>query len=518
MKARGRSAALALALAALALPGARAEGPASPATGPGGPAAVLPLGPEAAIEDLQAAAYEYFSNSWTVTGLPDLLDGARISPRFEVLLGGGVSVEPLAGSELRRLPSRLRKTLEEGRLPLVRQRFVLRDAAAPSGVEVSITAFAAPLPGEPSAGTADGEFLTLLEVSLANRGDGPAGTRLGFEWRPAAALELRPAAGGGRPAMALRGGKAAALLAAPGARASAEGSRLVLDLSLAARGASEIVLALPFRPIDPPPPAWAARAVDAGRLHEEAAAGWRALLARGARLALPEPAVLDTYLASIAYQFIGLDLGEPHAGEGFYDELYLRDGAYQAISLAHAGYLEEARRALEHFPAHQKESGQFVSQEGQLDANGYAIWALVEYGLIAGDDGWLERVYPALRRSVEWIRRTRAAGDAPIGPGLLPPAIADGEFLWEGKNRIVGYDLWNLRGLRSAAEAARRLGRAGEAAEMDREADGYLRAILAAADRAGVPWLPPSWREPAPPGETWRRSSPRRSSIPSTRG
>ena len=41
---------------------------------------------------------------------------------------------------------------------------------------------------------------------------------------------------------------------------------------------------------------------------------------------------LESYRASLVYQFITRDRGELHPGEGFYDEFYLRDGAYQAIS------------------------------------------------------------------------------------------------------------------------------------------------------------------------------------------
>ena len=50
--------------------------------------------------------------------------------------------------------------------------------------------------------------------------------------------------------------------------------------------------------------------------------------------------------------------------------------------------------------------------------------------------------------------RRQAPADSPFA-GLLPAASADGEFLWDGKHHIVGYDLWNLRGLLCTADAAR---------------------------------------------------------------
>ena len=53
-----------------------------------------------------------------------------------------------------------------------------------------------------------------------------------------------------------------------------------------------------------------------------------------------------------------------------------------------------------------------------------------------------------MRQAVEWTKKARrqAPADSPFA-GLLPAAPADGEFLWDGKHHIVGYDFWNLRGL-----------------------------------------------------------------------
>jgi hypothetical protein len=90
--------------------------------------------------------------------------------------------------------------------------------------------------------------------------------------------------------------------------------------------------------------------------------------------------------------------------------------------------------------------------------------------------------------------RRQAAADSPFA-GVLPAAPADGEYLWDGKHHILGYDFWNLRGLLCTADAARALGKKAEADEMLREATAYGAAIDAAWRRTGLPYFPPSWEK-----------------------
>ena len=73
--------------------------------------------------------------------------------------------------------------------------------------------------------------------------------------------------------------------------------------------------------------------------------------------------------------------------------------------------------------------------------------------------------------------------------------MADGEFLWDGKYHIVGYDFWNLRGLLCVADAARELGEETDAQKFRQEADDYRRGIDAAWKKTGLAWFPPSWEK-----------------------
>ncbi|MGQ9576967.1 MAG: hypothetical protein ACUVUC_16820, partial [Thermoguttaceae bacterium] len=150
----------------------------------------------------------------------------------------------------------------------------------------------------------------------------------------------------------------------------------------------------------------------------------------------------------------------------------------------------------DHYLKCQRPDGRFESQKDQFDANGQAQWALWQYYQITADRAWLKRAYPQMRRAAEWTikARRRAPADSPFA-GLLPAAPADGEFLWDGKHHIVGYDLWNLRGMLCTAEAARVLGKTADYQELTKEAAAYRAAIDAACKRTGLAHFPPSWEK-----------------------
>ena len=106
-------------------------------------------------------------------------------------------------------------------------------------------------------------------------------------------------------------------------------------------------------------------------------------------------------------QMIANDHGEVHGGEGFYDEFYIRDGAYQVLELEEAGLADAAAKAVELYLVRQRQDGRFESQENQFDANGQAVWTLWQHYLMTRDQQFLTRVYPQMRRAVEWTMQAR---------------------------------------------------------------------------------------------------------------
>jgi hypothetical protein len=400
--------------------------------------------------------FDYFRNSWNVVGLKDYADGARVTPDNRLLLAGKNVLSFRYGKDLTPLSRRQTKTALEGWLP------VMRLSAEDGTVRYDFQFWATPLPTVKDWRRAfdwptEGEnFLVWATVTATNAGSQPAAAKLSVEQSSPAAV----------------GPKRFSWQLPPGGRA-------------------EAVVRTPFAPIvnsrafdHADAKLWLRRTIDY----------WNGRVLGGARIEVPCRKATEALLAAHVCQLIANDHGEMHGGEGFYDHFYIRDGGYQIMELEEAGLADVAAKAIESFLHHQRPDGRFESQPRQLDANGQALWVLWQYGKITGDRQWWARVYPAMRKAVRWTiqARHRAPADSPYA-GLLPAALADGESLWDGKHHIVGYDLWNLRGLLCAADVAQILGKTAEADELQAEAHAYRAAIDAAWKKTQVAFFPPSW-------------------------
>jgi hypothetical protein len=230
-------------------------------------------------------------------------------------------------------------------------------------------------------------------------------------------------------------------------------------------------------------------------VHRRTKTFWMRLLQKGAAISVPEEKPSLTYSASLCYTFIGRDGTVIKPGEGFYDNFYLRDGAFQVHALDLAGFTAEARESLAHFLRFQSVDGQFISQTGELDGNGQALWALSAHYALTRDMQWLNQVYPAVRKAISWLRQARQTNvplDSPYF-GVLFASIADGENLMQTPKHIVGYDFWNLRGLDCAARMAEALGKESDAREFRALFQEYKTCIEDALRKSGADWFPPSY-------------------------
>ena len=402
--------------------------------------------------------FDYFVNSWQVIGLKDYNDGTRITPQNELLLADKSKLRLSCGPHLTPLSRQQTKTLLDGWLPII----LLQTEAG--GVRYEFTLWATPLPTVKDWRAAfnwptEGEnFLNWIKVKATNLGRSPTEAHVRLD----------------------RLGTNTTTLAHWRAK-------------LPPRKSAETTFRVPFVPVSR---AAAFDAEDAGVWLDRTVRFWRDLLGQGARIAVPCAKATQALRAAHVCQFIANDHGVLHGGEGFYDEFYIRDGGYQILELEEAGLWDAAAKAMDAYLHAQRPDGRFETQKDQFDANGQALWVLWQYWKITGDRDWLRRAYPQMRRAVEWIKKARreAPSDSPFA-GVLPTAPADGEFLWDGKHHIVGYDLWNLRGLLCTADAARAVGASSDAQEFEREAADYRRAIDAAWQRTGLPHFPPSWEK-----------------------
>ena len=317
-------------------------------------------------------------------------------------------------------------------------------------------------------------------------------------------------------------------------RAEDGGLSLVEEISLAPGESKVIWLRLPYEFA-------ASRKAELTRLSGEqllakAVAQWDGIWARGTRIHYPEQALNDFFDSSIAEVLMLTEYdaqGDLWALDGpdVYRQYWGRGEYFQARAMEVAGYLAPARESVEH-------AFHIMNDDGEWDGpptSGYPAWdntggnagAVWDYYLYTRDKAWLARAYPFLLRSSEWVRNHREetmlenvaatpagarptrrmiaakcrpepepelkAGEKTYWHGLLPWSYGD-SGLPEGHS--YSHNFLAAYGVRVTAEAARTLGKAQDAAWLDREYAAFTQAIRASVDRsvglekAAVPYLP----------------------------
>jgi hypothetical protein len=183
----------------------------------------------------------------------------------------------------------------------------------------------------------------------------------------------------------------------------------------------------------------------------------------------------------------------PIGGPFHYRDVWLRDGARQIQALALAGHLWEAHELAAGLLTLQWPAGPFLSQRGQLDGSGQALWAFEQALLRPAPAESLGRFVDAAERAVRWCERQRALERArgPARLGLMPPCEPrDNELVY---GRLVGSDAWTLAGYRSAARLARAAGRVALADSIERWRADYAEQFLHALSAYGPSELPATW-------------------------
>jgi hypothetical protein len=406
--------------------------------------------------------FDYFSNSWTVIGLKDYTFGTRITPDNQLVIrdenNKPSNVLIKFGRQLIPLTAKMTKTLMDGWLPIICV------TAEDGGVVYEFTFWASPLLSVRDLTKAfdwpveSENFMNWILVKVSNTGPTSAKVKFRIERDEPSGMTYK-----------------------------------AFSRSLSAGEEVQAALSIPFFPLKSQSDAsvedaklWLGRTIEY----------WKGIMSKATRISVPSDKATQAFLASLVQQLIASDHGELHPGEGFYDEFYIRDGAYQVMQLEEAALTDVARKAMDSFLSRQRPDGRFESQKDQFDANGQACWALWQFYKITGDQQWLTKVYPQMRRAADWVLKARRKNpaDSPFS-GVLPNAPADGEYLWDGKHHIVGYDFWNLRGLLCTADAARILGKKAEADELHKETELYHKAIDTAWKQTGLDYFPPSWEK-----------------------
>jgi len=244
--------------------------------------------------------------------------------------------------------------------------------------------------------------------------------------------------------------------------------------------------------------------VNADEAEQGVIAYWNKLFAHGMRIRLPEAKPVQTFDANLVYDLLGRNIIDGKfvqtAGEFQYHRFYLRDSADFVRMYDATGYPEIGSQVINFFLDRQQPDGNFLSQPGQFDGWGQALWAFGEHYRRTHDLEFARKSYPAILRAVEWFERERAKDPLHVMPST---DVRDNEYV---SGHLTGYNFLAMNGLDSAAQLARALGHPDDAARFLRDREELRRAFFPLLDKASREQggkLPPSLDAGAWKGTDW---------------
>jgi hypothetical protein len=236
---------------------------------------------------------------------------------------------------------------------------------------------------------------------------------------------------------------------------------------------------------------------------EESRHYWTDLLGRGTRFELQDPEVEGALRAA---EVVLLSCREwrtsrwiPIGGPFQYRDVWLRDGA-RLIAALSSGFTAEARALAESFEAYQWPQGAFVSQRGQLDGTGQALWSFEQAFLRPAKADSIAHYARLAQLAWRWLETQRAMGRLTGWRfGLMMP-FAEPRDAELTRAQFVGNDAWSILGYRSTARLMRAAGMESEARIIDSTRAAYAHDFESALKATGRPDIPPSWQGP---GRDW---------------
>lgn len=202
---------------------------------------------------------------------------------------------------------------------------------------------------------------------------------------------------------------------------------------------------------------------------------WDEVMQRGMTVELPYQKMQNAFFANKAHLYLFVDGEVITPGPFTYHHEWFRDAAYSVPMLDKLGYHAEAERILLNYPNRQRKDGYFLSQEGEWDANGQALWTYFQHYRFTRNRDFVETIFPSAVRGLSWLKKNREAST-----GLLPAGYSAEHF---GPNDTFYWDdFWALGGIRGFAEMAEAIGREKEAQEAEQLYAEYHEAVFRSID------------------------------------
>ncbi|MBF0217637.1 MAG: hypothetical protein HQL30_11675 [Candidatus Omnitrophica bacterium] len=228
-----------------------------------------------------------------------------------------------------------------------------------------------------------------------------------------------------------------------------------------------------------------------------ARSAWKESLQGASRLQIPDDRFQFLYEAAL-YTMVLHSPREVYPGPYIYRRFWFRDAAFILFGLLCAGIKGRVLRALDCFRARQTAQGYFLSQEGEWDSNGEALWIMRRYCEMTGDvppREWKESIVKAAK----WIEKKRLSVklESPHA-GLLPSGFS-AEHL--GPNDFYYWDdFWGVAGLKAAAYLCAAYKEDDLAARFEREAEVLTASIEKSLGKVAL-----RLKRPAMPASPYRR-------------
>ena len=350
----------------------------------------------------------------------------------------------------------------------------------------------------PARSSVDSVMLVSLRVRTVNSGAAAHHVRLAATLDSMARPPRFVAPDGDTPAPRIlawtRGGRDSAC---GWSDATAEGAAAVLDATLAP-GATRIVrFLLPTHPLPGSDLADCARTAHEGRV-AVVRLDWTEQVRRGTRFQLNDPEV-ETALRAATVVLLGCrerwgGMWYPIGGPFHYRDTWLRDGARLISALAITNHTEEARALTDGIASLQWPQGAFLTQRGQLDGTGQALWTFEQAALRPQPDTSVARLAAQALKACQWSEWQRQLGRStgwPYGRMLPFGDPHDGEL---AQAQLVGNDLWMLAGYRATARLCGAAGMKSDSAQVETWRRSYAQDFADALARRGARDVPPCWQ------------------------
>lgn len=248
-------------------------------------------------------------------------------------------------------------------------------------------------------------------------------------------------------------------------------------ISLQPGQSESLTFKMPIVPIrESSPESQRLETADYDQYFQKTVAFWTNLVGNSPPLRFPEQKVQEALLANTVYSLLAIDkVGDdyiPNVNKFQYHRYYPTDTALMNISLDDMGQEKSAAQALLYGLKIQSPGGSFLLEHDLWETFGHMLWAWGRHYRLTGDQAFLQQVYPAVVKAMDWEMNITHAD--PLG--LIPPATIDDDAQLKGCHQ-TGQDMWTLDGIRNAARMANALGKPDDAARFEAEYQRFWQAF-----------------------------------------